>query len=145
DAALSRLVLHHVIDPPAFLARQLELLRPGGVLLADDHVTDPDPEHAQYHQRVERARDHTHTRCLTGGEIVDLMARAGLAGITLIEETFELDFDEWFDRGSPAAAKESVRHDLLSGPRIRGFSARQVPGGAVRIEGIRAIVRGVKS
>jgi 2-polyprenyl-3-methyl-5-hydroxy-6-metoxy-1,4-benzoquinol methylase len=33
DAAISRFVLHHVTDPPAFIRRQSELLRPGGILV----------------------------------------------------------------------------------------------------------------
>ena len=94
DAALSRYVLHHVVDPAAFLARQVELLRPGGVLVVNDHLTDPDPERARHHETIERARDHTHTRSRTGGEIVDLLAGAGLTEIRLIEESYTLDFDE---------------------------------------------------
>jgi 2-polyprenyl-3-methyl-5-hydroxy-6-metoxy-1,4-benzoquinol methylase len=144
DAALSRYVLHHVVDPAAFVARQVELLRPGGFLVVSDHLTDPDPQRARHHQFLEQARDRTHTRSLTGGEIVDLFARAGLAGIRLIEEFYVFDFDEWFDRVSPTAAKESVREALLDGPRIRGFTPIRLADSSIRVEGIQAIVRGVK-
>ena len=78
DGALSRYVLHHVVDPMAFVTRQAELLRPGGVLVVNDHLTDPDPDRAEHHRLLEWARDHTHTRSLTGGDIVDLFAAAGL-------------------------------------------------------------------
>src|SRR4029077_17756719 len=44
DAALSRYVLHHIVDPAAFVARQVDLLRTGGILVANDHVTDPSRE-----------------------------------------------------------------------------------------------------
>src|SRR5271165_4964822 len=44
DGALSRYVVHHVIDPSAFVARQVQLLRPGGTLVINDHLTDPRPE-----------------------------------------------------------------------------------------------------
>src|SRR5262249_28816179 len=100
DGAISRYVLHHVLDPAAFVARQVELLRPGGVLVVCDHLTDPDPRRADHHERLERARDRSHTRSLTGGQIVDIVAAAGLLGISLVEEAYDLDFDEWFDRGS---------------------------------------------
>ena len=43
DGALSRFVIHHVVDPLAFLARQVALVRRGGVIVACDHSTDPDP------------------------------------------------------------------------------------------------------
>ena len=144
DGAISRYVLHHVLDPSAFVRRQVELVRPGGVLVICDHLTDPDPPRADHHEHLERARDRSHTRSLTGGQVVDLFAAAGLSEIRLIEEAYDLDFDEWFDRGTPDDAKESVREALLSGPRVRGFAPTSLENGSIRIEGIRAIVRGVK-
>ncbi len=145
DATLSRYVLHHIVDPAAFLARQMDLLKPGGVLVVCDHVTDPDPAVAEHHNAIEVARDKTHTRNLSGGEMVDLFAAAGLVSIKLAEESFVLDFDEWFDRSTPSAAKEVVRGRLVSGPTIRSFRATPLPGGDVRIDCIRATVRGEKA
>jgi SAM-dependent methyltransferase len=144
DAAVSRYVLHHVTDPLAFVRRQVGLVRPGGVLVLCDHTTDPDPEAARHHRELERARDHTHTDNLTPGAIVDLLVKSGLRELRLIEESFTLDFDEWFDRGTPADTKENVRTRLVSGPYIAGFSPTLLAGGAVRIDCRRSIVRGVK-
>ncbi len=144
DGAISRYVLHHVLDPSAFVARQVELIRPGGVLVVCDHLTDPDPRRADHHERLERARDRSHTRSPTGGQIVDLFAAAGLSDIRLVEESYGLDFDEWFDRGSPVESKEDVRSALLTGPPVRGFTPELRDDGSIRIEGIRAIVRGIK-
>ncbi len=144
DGTLSRFVLHHVVDPPAFLARQVALVRRGGVIVACDHTTDPKPEIAAFHNALEIARDRTHTRNLTGGELVDLFARAGLAEVSLVEEPFTLDFDEWFDRGTPCESKESVRNKLLTGPIIRTFRRLLQSDGSTRIDCIRVIVRGVK-
>ena len=144
DGAISRYVLHHVLDPSAFVARQVALLRPGGVFVLCDHTTDPDPDRADHHEWLERARDRSHTRSLTAGRIVDLLAAAGLSDIRMVEESYHLDFDEWFDRGSPDRTKAEVRAALLDGPRIRGFSPSLHEDGSIRIEGIRAIVRGIK-
>ncbi len=144
DAALSRYVLHHVQDPARFLKRQMELLRPGGIVVVNDHVTDPDPNVAAHHAALEIARDRTHTRNLTGGELVDLFASAGLSNISYVEESFTLDFDEWFDRGTPADSKAAVRGRLLSGPSIRSFRPNLLDNSSIRIECFRAIVRGVK-
>ena len=142
DAAVSRLVIHHVLDPAGLVRRQVELLRPGGVLLAADIVTDPDPGRRRWADEVERARDHTHVRTLTPGELVDLLAGAGLDGIRAAEEPFAHDFDEWFERGAPARPKDEVRALLLSGPGARGFAPVPQPGGSVRIEGWRVLARG---
>lgn len=144
DASVSRYVLHHVADPLAFVSRQVELLRPGGVLVLNDHTTDPDSGAAAHHQRLERERDSTHTLNLTAGAIVDLFAAAGLVGVRSVEEIFTLDFDEWFDRGTPAAPKQDVRTRLLDGPKARGFRPTLLDDGSVRIDCVRALVRGVK-
>jgi len=144
DAAVSRLVLHHVADPLAFVRRQADLLRPGGVLVLVDHTTDPDPGRAAWHQGIERGRDGTHTRNLAPGQMADLLALAGLGDIRLQEHAFTLDFDEWFDRGTPTLPKEEVRRWLLAGPGARGFTAQEQPDGAVRIACWLALVRGVR-
>jgi SAM-dependent methyltransferase len=145
DASVSRYVLHHVADPAGFVRRQVELLRPGGVLVLCDHTTDPDPGAAACHRDLERARDRTHTANLTPGGLVDLLVVAGLGQVRLVEEDFTLDFDEWFDRGTPSGAKEDVRARLLAGPPIRGFAATPRDDGSVRIDCRRSIVRGVKA
>jgi SAM-dependent methyltransferase len=143
DAAVSRFVLHHVQDPFAFLSAQAARVRPGGVVVACDHVADPDPGRAAWHQRIEIDRDTTHTRNLTPGELVDLFARADLAEVRLVEEPLELDFDEWFDRGTPRAPKDEVRRALLAG-RARGFEPVPRPDGGVTIRLVRALARGVR-
>lgn len=143
DAAVSRFVLHHVPDPLAFLRAQVARLRPGGVVVASDHTGDPDPERAGWHQQIEVARDTTHTRNLSSGEIADLFGRAGLAEVSLAEEAPQLDFEEWFDRGTPRSSKGEVRRMLLSG-RSRSFDPTPRPDGGVTILVVRALVRGVK-
>jgi 2-polyprenyl-3-methyl-5-hydroxy-6-metoxy-1,4-benzoquinol methylase len=144
DAALSRYVLHHVLDPRTFLTRQFDLLRPGGILVVNDHVSDPDAETAAHHATIEIGRDGTHTRNLTGGELIDLFASVGLQDLRLAEESFVLDFDEWFDRGTPTLTKEQVRDLLLSGPIVRGFVPNLLDNGAIRIDAVRVFLRGVK-
>lgn len=144
DAAVSRFVVHHVPDPLAFLRSQVARVRPGGIVLVYDHTTDPDPERARWHLAIERARDRTHARNLTPGELIDHCARAGLVDLALEEEPFELDFDEWFDRGTPQAPKDEVRRRLLAGT-ARGFVPAPATDGKVRIRAVRAFVRGTRS
>ncbi len=141
-AAVSRLVVHHVADPVSFVAAQVERLRPGGVLVLCDHTTDPAPAAAAWHNGIERARDVSHARSLTPGELVDLLARAGLRSLELAEDDHQLDFDEWFDRGTPALPKAEVRRQLLT-RRARGFAPEQRPDGGVTIHGSWAFLRGV--
>ena len=144
DAAVSRFVLHHVQDPAGFVAAHAARVRPGGAVVASDHVADPEPERARWHGEIEVARDVTHVRNLTAGELADAFARAGLTGIRLVEEPLELDFDEWFDRGTPRAPKDEVRRMLLAG-RARGFEPVPRPDGGVTIRAVRALVRGARA
>ncbi len=143
DAAVSRFVLHHVADPAAFVRRQVELLGPGGVLVVCDHTSDPDGEAARWHNDLERARDRSHTRNVSPGALVDLLAAAGLEGLRLAETPLVLDFDEWFDHGTPAEPKEAVRRRLLAGA-ARGFRPQAQPDGRVWIRGWIAAARGVR-
>jgi SAM-dependent methyltransferase len=143
DAAVSRFVIHHAPDPVAFLRAKADRVRPGGVVLASDHVTDPDGPAARWHQEIERARDRTHERNLTPGELADAFGRAGLSDVQLAEDGFELDFDEWFDRGTPALPKAEVRARVLAG-RARGFQVHPRPDGGITILCIRVLVRGIR-
>jgi SAM-dependent methyltransferase len=144
DGAISRYVIHHLTDPGAFIRRQVEHLRPGASMVACDHTTDPDSGAAAAHQTIERARDRSHTRNLTPGGLLDLFAASGLSSLELREDPFTLDFDEWFDRGTPSAPKATVREQVLAA-RARGFRAMETPDGAVVISCWRAYVRGVKA
>ena len=143
DAAISRFVVHHAPEPLAFIRAQAERVRHGGVVVASDHVTDPDADASRWHQEIECARDRTHVRNLSSGELVDAFARAGLREVQLREDAFELDFDEWFDRGTPAAAKNDVRTLLLK-RNARGFTPHARPDGGITIGCIRVVVRGVR-
>jgi 2-polyprenyl-3-methyl-5-hydroxy-6-metoxy-1,4-benzoquinol methylase len=143
DAAVSRLVIHHVPDPHAFLRAQVARVRSGGAVVASDHMADPDPARARWQQEIEVARDTTHTRNLSSGELADAFAAAGLEDVALVEEPATLDFDEWFDRGTPGRPKEEVRRALLAG-RSRAFDPLPRADGGVTIRVVRAVVRGVK-
>ena len=116
-------------------------VRPGGLVILSDHSTDPDPAAARWHQEVERARDRTHTRNLTPGEITDLLARAGLEDVALAEEPFTLDLDEWFGRGTPAVSREEIGA-LVSRGSARGFRPGARPDRGVTLGCVRALARG---
>jgi SAM-dependent methyltransferase len=144
DGAVSRLVLHHVQDPVSFVTAQRDRLRAGGVMVLCDHVTDPDPDKARWHHEIEIARDVSHERCFTSGALVDLLAGVGLERIELVEEPHTLDFDEWFDRGTPGRPKEEVRPALLA-QSARGFRTARRADGGIDIGLVWATVRGARA
>ncbi|MEW6583690.1 MAG: class I SAM-dependent methyltransferase [Actinomycetota bacterium] len=145
DAAVTRLVLHHVPDTRAFVAAIAASVRPGGTVVLADHITDPDPALADWHRRVETIRDRSHVANPTPGELLDLAAGAGLADLRYRQVTVATDFDEWFARGTHAGTREDCLEVLLS-PHGRGSRAwRATPSedGRIRITGEIGIVRGV--
>ena len=90
-------------------------------------------------------RDRTHQANLSGGGLIDLLAGAGLEGLRYEEHRIATDFDEWFDRGTPAVSKEECRDWLLRPEGVRSRAWRVVfePGGTVGLRGIVAFCRGV--
>jgi SAM-dependent methyltransferase len=106
DGAVTRFSLHHVPAPGRVLEEMARVVRPGGFVIAADHVTDNDADAAAWHQEIERLRDPSHWACLTPERMTALGDAAGL-DLDLEELIpFELDFEEWRGRGSggPAAA-----------------------------------------
>jgi SAM-dependent methyltransferase len=141
DGAVSRFVVHHATEPLAFLRAQLARVRPGGRVVVCDHTSDPDPGPSAWHNEVERARDGTHARTLSPGELLDLCARAGLVRLRVAEEPYQLDFDEWYDRGTPTLPKAEVRRMAEAG-RARGFEPVVRPDGGLTFLSFRQLVCG---
>ncbi|HTO96256.1 MAG TPA: class I SAM-dependent methyltransferase [Myxococcales bacterium] len=143
DAAVSRFVLHHLRDPAALLAAQAMLVRPLGAVIACDQSGDPDREVACRHDAIERGRDRTHMSVLSPQALLQAMAAAGLTQLELVEEPFELDFDEWFDRGTPSLPKAEVRSLILSG-RCRTLDPHPRPDGCITLRCLRFLARGIR-
>ena len=144
DVAVSRFVVHHVLEPRRFLARQRDLLRAGGILMCCDHTTDTDPFRAEWHNEVDIARDQTHTRNLSPGQLLDLLASLGLERLGMQEEPYLLDFEEWFARGHTTRTREEVLGQIVQGPGARGFTVVSPPGANVLIRSWRSLVRGIR-
>jgi hypothetical protein len=109
-----------------------------------DHVADPDPALAAWHRRVEVMRDRSHVANLSGGALLDLAARVGLADLRYEERAVATDFDEWFARGTPSVSRKECLALLLSeeGTGSRAWHATPMVDGNAWITGVVAIVRG---
>ena len=144
DACVSRNVLHHVEDP----ARSSRARRPshGRVASWSRSTTsaDPDPERAAWARR-DRARPGSDARSEPHARRAGRRVRSRRARRRAARRGARstLDFDEWFDRGTPAAPKDAVRARLLEGTS-RGFAPRRRADGGFEIRCLRALVRGTK-
>jgi SAM-dependent methyltransferase len=114
DGAVTRFSLHHIPAPERVVAEMARVVRPGGLVVIADHVTDDDGDTAVWHEQIERLRDPSHWACLTPSRIVATGERAGL---TLESEElipFEIDYEEWLNRGSGGPANAALIDRLLA-------------------------------
>ena len=70
--------LHHVPRPELVIAELTRVTRPGGTLLVVDQIAPNDPLAALELNRFESARDPTHTRVLSDGDLRSLFDSNGL-------------------------------------------------------------------
>jgi SAM-dependent methyltransferase len=124
DGAVNRFSLHHIPVPGRVLEEMARVVRPGGWVLASDHLTDADADAAAWHEEIERLRDPSHWACLTRER---LLAAGKAAGLELDEERIvplDLDFDEWLRRGSGGPAAAHLIERLLASPPPSAASFR---------------------
>ncbi len=114
DGAITRFSLHHIPAPVRVLEEMRRIVRPGGHVVAADHVTDEDGEAAAWHEEIERLRDPSHWACLTPARIAALGERAGLEPDEERLVPFSIDYDEWLHRGSGGPANAALIDRLLS-------------------------------
>src|SRR6201999_3288318 len=78
DGAITRFSLHHIPAPIRVLEEMRRVVKPGGLVVVADHVTDDEGAAAAWHEEIERLRDPSHWACLTPSRIADLAARVDL-------------------------------------------------------------------
>jgi SAM-dependent methyltransferase len=114
DGAIARFTLHHVPVPARLLKELTRVVRPGGHIVLADHVAAADARDAAWAQEIERLRDPSHWASLPVTRLRSLAERAGLQ---LEQEELIpilLDFEEWLQRGSGAAAAAAQIEWLLT-------------------------------
>jgi len=117
DGAVARFTIHHLPVPSRLIDELARLVRPGGTIVLADHVADESADAFAWSQEVERLRDPSHWACLPATSLRTLVERAGLE---LEDERlfpFQLDFDDWLERGSGGpASRELIERALTERP-----------------------------
>ncbi|HKQ85319.1 MAG TPA: class I SAM-dependent methyltransferase [Candidatus Acidoferrales bacterium] len=95
DIAVTSYALHHMPDAPRAIAEMARVVRRGGrVGVADIHVSE-DRSIAELNDRIERARDASHTRTLTIGEFESIFRANGLCVTGIQVQENHRRFDHW--------------------------------------------------
>src|ERR1700742_1481437 len=114
DGAITRFSLHHIPAPVRVLEEMRRVVRPGGLVVVSDFVTDDDGEAAAWQEQIERLRDPSHWALLTPSRIAALGERVGLEPDLEEAVPFEIDFEEWLNRGSGGPANAELIERLRS-------------------------------
>jgi len=113
DGAITRFSLHHIPAPVRMLEEMRRVVKPGGFVIVADFVTDDDAAAAAWQEQIERLRDPSHWALLTPSRIATLADRAGLEPDLDRVVPFEIDYDEWLNRGSGGPANAALIERLL--------------------------------
>lgn len=105
----SRIAPHHFEDIPAFIREAVRVLQSGGLLGVVDNIV-PSGASGDYVNALEKFRDPSHVRCLSGDEWVSPFVAAGLE---IVEQEIMgklMVFEEW-----------AARHDTYTQSYLRAM------------------------
>lgn len=125
DMVVTRLSLHHFIDPQPALREMVRVCRPGKKLGIMDMVSPNDAALAASYNRLERLRDPSHTRCLTMDELRTALDDAGVTKIEIASKEIDVNLNSWMDLTSTDPnTRRIIQEELtgeLDGKRITGM------------------------
>lgn len=124
DGAITRFSLHHIPAPVRVLEEMRRVVKPGGYVVVSDFVTDDDGASAAWQEQIERLRDPSHWALLTPSRIAALGERVGLDPDLERVVPFEIDFEEWLNRGSGGPANAELIERLRAEAPARAESLR---------------------
>lgn len=133
DGAVTRFSLHHIPVPARLFQELARVVRPGGTVVILDHLADDEAEARSWAQEIERLRDPSHWACLSQSRLRDLGRDAGLALEHEQRFSFELDFEDWLQRGtSNRSSHDLVERSLTERPAgTECFNIRGKAGGRI--------------
>jgi len=132
DLVTCRIAPHHFEDAAGFVREAARVLKPGGVLLVQDHLVPEDALIARYTEAFEKLRDPSHNRAFTEGEWRAMFAAAGIT-VTHTEPCVkELNYDAWADRQGVTPNTKACLDALveLAPPAVRNWMSPQAWGTA---------------
>ena len=116
DLAGSLNTLHHIARPELVVAELARVTRPGGLLLVVDQVAPVDPLAALELNRFERARDPSHARALSDGDLRGLFDANNLVLRRADFDSQRRELDPYLDlAGCEGEAREQARAMAGSG------------------------------
>lgn len=98
DLVTCRIAPHHFPNVPQFVNECARVLKPGGMLLVQDHVLPEDDASARYVDEFETVRDPSHNRAFNESEWKAMFESAGVTVAHTEEYMKQHDFLDWSKR-----------------------------------------------
>ena len=95
DCVVTRLSIHHFLDPLHVLREVKRILKADGLLVIGDVIASDDPTEARLHNALEHLRDPSHIRMLPERELLDLVTAAGFRVTATDRWLQHRRFGEW--------------------------------------------------
>lgn len=131
DAVVCRYCAHHFGDVQQAVREMARVVRPGGIVLLDDHIA-PEGDADEFINRLDWLRDPSHNREPQVSEYERWFVEAGLAITTVEHRRERIDAGEWFARARTAPEREAEARSLLTdaSPELRSlFAITDAPAG----------------
>ena len=113
DLVVSRLAIHHFVNPEVQFGEMCRVCKPGHVVGTIDLLSPSQKTLIEPYNRLERMRDPSHTRALTRDELVNMIHHAGLQLCFEDTRDIEVDVERWLRMAAtPENVGEQIRKQL---------------------------------
>lgn len=92
---VTRLTIHHFLDPQRVMNEVVRVMRQNGKLVVADVVSSENEEEAALHNALEILRDPTHVRMFSPRGLLELLQASGLRITSQVTWEMKRDYDEW--------------------------------------------------
>jgi ubiquinone/menaquinone biosynthesis C-methylase UbiE len=101
DGGLCRFSFHHFANPGRVFAEMSRVVAKDGWVVVSDMTASEDPDQADFHNRIERLCDPTHTRTLAASEFERMFNEQGFRVSMKIARDSRITLDDWLRFGAP--------------------------------------------
>jgi ubiquinone/menaquinone biosynthesis C-methylase UbiE len=95
DCVITRLSIHHFLDPLVVLREVKRVLKSDGLLVIGDLTSSEDPDEGRLHNALEQLRDPTHVRMLPASGLLEIVHAAGFRVTATDHWLQHRQFKEW--------------------------------------------------
>jgi ubiquinone/menaquinone biosynthesis C-methylase UbiE len=95
DCVVTRLTIHHFLDPRRVMNEVVRVTRQGGKVVVADVVSSENEEEATLHNALETLRDPTHVWMFSPRDMLGLIKTAGLRMTSSLTWEIRREYEEW--------------------------------------------------